>query len=214
MTDKRIKIWSYAFLAIFISGLLMIKLGGGFGPDGLPLVDKLSDSDWIKGDKTAKVVVIEYSDFECPACAAYSKYIDDITKEFGKHIVFAYRHYPLSIHENSKPAAYAAEAAGLQGKFWEMHDKLFTYQNTWNKQKNPEETFNKFAKDLGLDVEKFKTDYQSNAVHENVETDLASAEKNKLTYTPTIFINGKQINNPPTYEGFRTLIREAVDSNS
>ncbi|MFA7685901.1 MAG: thioredoxin domain-containing protein [Candidatus Gracilibacteria bacterium] len=193
----------------------MIKLGGGFGSAGLPLVDKLSDTDWTKGDKNSKIVMIEYSDFECPACAVYAKIIDEAMVEFGTHIVFAYRHYPLlSMHKNAMSAAYAAEAAGAQGKFWEMHDRLFTYQNSWIQQEAPEETYNKFAKDLGLDIEKFKTDYQSSAIHKNVELDLESAEKNKINSTPTIFINGQQIRNPGNYEGFRTIIRDAIKSNS
>jgi len=212
MNSKRIKFWNYAFLALFIAGLLMVKLGGGFGSSGLPLVDKLSDSDWVKGDKNAKVIIIEYSDFECPACAIYSKFLNDAMNEFGEHAVFAYRHYPLNIHKNSTSAAWAAEAAGVQGKFWEMHDRLFIYQDAWSKEENPEEIYNKFAKDLGLDVEKFKADYQSDATHQNVELDRKSAKKNKLNSTPTIFINGQQINNPGTYEGFRTLVREAVQS--
>jgi protein-disulfide isomerase len=212
MNSKRIKFWNYAFLALFIAGLLMVKLGGGFGSSGLPLVDKLSDSDWVKGDKNAKVIIIEYSDFECPACAIYSKFLNDAMNEFGEHAVFAYRHYPLNIHKNSTSAAWAAEAAGVQGKFWEMHDRLFIYQDAWSKEENPEEIYNKFAKDLGLDVEKFKADYQSDATHQNVELDRKSAKKNKLNSTPTIFINGQQINNPGTYEGFRTLVREAVQA--
>lgn len=190
----------------------MIKLGGGFGGGNLPLIDTLSDSDWLQGNKNAKVVLIEYSDFECPACAYYSKMIDEAVAEFGNHIAFVYRHFPLSIHKNAEKAAWAAEAAGAQGKFWEMHDRLFTYQNTWTPQVNPEETFRKFANDLGLDVDQFKMDYESRAIRKNVKLDVESAEKNKLDYTPTLFLNGKKLNNPKTYEGFRTLIRDVIEN--
>lgn len=214
MKDKNIKFWSYVALALFIPGLIMIKLGGGFGSGaGSILTDSLSDSDWVKGSATAKVVIIEYSDFQCPSCAQYSKVLEEIMAEFGEHVALAYRHYPLeTIHENSTPAAWAAEAAGIQGKFWEMHNNLFTYQNSWNKQEKPEEMFTKFAKDLNLDLKKFTEDYNSRLVHKKVELSLESAKENHLTYTPTIFINGQQINNPSTYEGFRTFVRETITS--
>lgn len=193
----------------------MTKLGGGLNTANLPLVDSLSPSDWTQGNKEAKVILIEYSDFQCPGCAAFSKTLDDIVKEFGNHIILAYRHFPLKdIHKNAEPAAWAAEAAGVQGKFWEMHDKLFTYQNTWSGQVNPEITFQKFATDLGLDMGKFNTDYNSRTIRKNVDLDLASAEKNKLDHTPTIFLNGKQLDNPRNYDEFRTLVREAIQNNS
>lgn len=208
---SKTKFWSAAAIILLISSWIMIKLGGGFSGADIPLVDSLSDSDWIRGNKEAKVVLIEYSDFQCPACAYYSKMVNDIVSEFGNHMAFAYRHFPLEKHENAKKAAYAAEAAGVQGKFWEMHDILFTYQNTWTKQVNPEDTFQKFAADLGLNMDQFDSDYNSRKIRKNVDLDIESGEKNRLDYTPTLFLNGKQIKNPKNYDEFRTLIREAIE---
>lgn len=214
MNKQRTKFWGSVVLILLVSAYVMIKLGSGPGTSA-PLVDSISPTDWIQGDAKSKVVLIEYSDFECPACAQYSKVVNDIAAEFGAHMAFVYRHYPLkTIHKNALVAAYAAEAAGAQGKFWEMHDKLFTYQKDWIESAALEEMFKKFAADLGLDAAKFDTDYNSRKIRNNVDLDIESGDKNDITYTPTFFLNGKKINNPRGYDEFRQLIRDAIQSNS
>ena len=215
MNKPCLKFWFLATAIILGSAIFMIKLGAGFDSVGTPLVDTLSVYDWTKGNPSSKVVLIEYSDFQCPACANYTKMIDKILNEFGGHIAFAYRHYPLqTIHKNAMYAAYAVEAAGMQNKFWEMHDTLFTYQKEWVSQVHPEEIFRKFAKGLSLDMEKFNLDYNARAIRKNVDLDIKSGKKNDITYTPTLFLNGKKIKNPKTYDEFRELIRNAIEENS
>ena len=95
------------------------------------LTSAVSDSDWVKGNRSAPVVLVEYSDFQCPACAASAPLVKQLTEEFGNKIAFVYRHFPLPQHKNAYPAAQAAEAAGKQGKFWEMADLIFANQTKW-----------------------------------------------------------------------------------
>lgn len=94
----------------------------------------ISPDDWVQGDRNSKVVLIEYSDFQCPACAAYFPIIKQLNEEFDGKIAFVYRHYPLvNIHPYAEPMARAAEAAGKQGKFWEMYDMIFSKQAEWSR---------------------------------------------------------------------------------
>jgi len=212
--NKRIKFWTVASLLIIASALIMIKVAG-VGAKPLFIKDGISPSDWVQGNPQAKVTLIEYSDFQCPACKVFNIELQKIMEEFGSHIAFAYRNYPLiSIHKYSINAAYAAEAAGVQGKFWEMHDILFNTQEDWSNQENPEQSFFDYAKNIGLDMKKFEEDYNSRKIRNKVEESRSFAEGLGIKGTPTIFINGKQINNPRSHEDFRKLIRDIIAQNS
>lgn len=209
MLNSRVKFWTFSLL--FIAFSAYISASFAMTKSETLLSSALSPSDNIQGDSQSKVILIEYSDFQCPACANYASMIRDIVKEFQSHMVFAYRNYPLeSIHKNSLSSAYAAQASAEQGKFWEMHDMLFENQNEWAELDAPKETFISYAKTLGLDLEKFKQDFESSKVRNKVKNDLNSAKDMKLQSTPSFFLNGQLINNPRSYEQFRTLIREAI----
>ena len=131
--------------------------------------------------------------------------------EFGDRITFVYRHFPLtSIHQNAEFAARAAEAAGKQGEFWEMHDLLFEKQDEWAKVVNVSPVFESYADLLGLDLEKFKLDWQSKEVKNLVKAERTHALKVGLQGTPTFFLNGKQIQNPTSLEAFRLIIKSAL----
>lgn len=213
---KNIKFWGAALLIILATFLIITKLTAtdDGGENNLP-VAAISDSDWTLGTPEAKVTLIEYSDFQCPACAYFSKIIEQVMVEFDQHVYFAYRHFPLSIHQNSIPSARAAEAAGLQGKFWEMSAKLFENQKTWSVSTAPEEIFTGYAEELGLNLEKFKDDYNSSEVKNAVEDDLDDADSLGLNSTPSFFLNGEKLNqNPRDLNSFRTIIRSALESNS
>ena len=174
------------------------------------LADAVSEADWFLGSKTASVVLVEYGDYQCPACAAYHNFTKQLTAEFGENITFVYRHFPLRrIHPNANIAAQAAEAAGKQGKFWEMHDMLYKNQNSWAKSVSAEKIFAGYAADLGLSAEQFKTDLDSDEIKDKINLDLASAERANLPGTPSFFLNGKTIESPQSYDQFRTLILQA-----
>ncbi|MBI3109796.1 DsbA family protein [Candidatus Daviesbacteria bacterium] len=163
----------------------------------------------VKGETNAKVTLIEYSDFQCPACAAYYPVVKQLTQEFGQNIYFTYRYFPLSsIHKNARISSQAAEASGKQGKFWEMHDLLFENQNEWSNLPAPKEKFKEYAKFIGLDMEKFQNDLESKEVKERIESDYSSGLSLGVNATPTFFLNGVKLQNPKSYEEFKAKIEE------
>ena len=166
---------------------------------------------FIKGNSEAAVVLVEYGDFQCPACAVYAPLLSQLVAGFGNQLAVAYRHLPLSqIHENAEPSARASEAAALQGKFWEMHDLLFEKQSEWARQSSAEETFIGYAASLGLDEGRFRSDLRSDEVRDRVQEDSISALADGLSSTPSFFLGGVRIPNPQSYEQFRQLVLEAL----
>lgn len=204
--------WGIAILVL--GGMIfgMVKIASRNSSDDkqlLSLVDNINESDWIRGDKEAKVIITEYSDFQCPACASYYEIVKMAHKEFGNKLAIVYRHFPLrQIHANADMSALSAEAAGNQGKFWEMHDMIFENQKKWEGDKNAKEIFIKYAEDLGLISEQFKKDLDSKELKEKVEADYQSGVKAGVNHTPTFFVNGKEIQNPRSYEEFKNIINE------
>lgn len=171
------------------------------------------NNDWIKGAplQDTKVTLIEYSDFQCPACAAYYPMVTRLSQEF-KNLSIIYRHFPLPQHANAKPAAQAAEAAGKQGKFWEMHNMLFDNQKNWAESNTGAQIFEGYAQLLGLDMEKFKADYNSGEAKTKIEADYQSGA-NEIDGTPTFFLNNQKIQNPLNYDEFRSIIQQAGGAN-
>lgn len=177
--------------------------------------EPISDSDWVKGKSGGKVTLIEYSDLQCPACAIYYPVVKQITEEFGQEVLFAYRHFPLrTIHFNSQLASQAAEAAGKQGKFWQMHDLLFENQSEWAKVSDPHQLFLQYAKELDLDPDQFNKDLVSDAVKEEVEKDYQSGVEVGVNVTPTFFLNNIKLQNPASFEEFRGIIQKEVEKNN
>ncbi len=164
----------------------------------------------IKGNPEATVTLIEYSDFQCPACAAFQPVVKEIINTYGDKLRFEYQHYPLPIHKFSQQAAVAAEAAGQQGKFYEMHDKLFENQKEWSTSATPQALFMKYAQDLGLDVELFKKHLSSSMLRDVVRSDLSKAKELGLTGTPTFYLNGEKME-IKTFEDFVNKIAFAID---
>lgn len=154
-------------------------------------------ADHLLGEKTSKVVLVEYGDFECPYCGDAYPQIKNVVKDYETKIAFVFRNYPIaSLHPNAKAAAAAAEAAGLQGKYWEMHDKLYETQNEWSSASPEKRTsyFVNYAKDVSVtDTDKFKTDMASSAVSKKINFDLALGNKSGVSGTPAFFLNGKAV---------------------
>ncbi len=176
---------------------------------------KIRKSDHIKWAKKGKSVLIEYSDIQCPACKNFHKILKSFEAtnsaypDITKKVTFVYRHFPLTqIHKNSFSAALAVEAAGKQGKFFEMLDYLFETQDSWKDLSNPESFFEEAAKKINLDVEKFKQDFTSKETKEKVYSDMQSGEKLKVFATPTFFLNGKKLEFN-TYQEFIEELRKA-----
>jgi len=165
----------------------------------------------IKGNPDAPVKLVEYSDFQCPACAAFQPVINDVLETFGDQMSFEYKHFPLTaIHPLAEPAARAAEAAGQQGKFFEFHDKLFENQATWSRSQNPTTFFIRYAEEVGIDTAQFRRQLRSSILRDEVRADAAEARSLQLTGTPTFFLNGERMQ-IQTYQDFFDQIARAVD---
>lgn len=173
--------------------------------------------DQLRGNAESKVVLVEYGDFQCPSCAAAHPHVNTLIGEYGDDIAFIYRQFPLvSIHPNARAASGAAEAAGLQGKYWEMHNNLFYGQNNWNNLDSTQRTnlFVTYARDLGLDEDQFKEDLASDRVNRKISFDQALGKKQGVTATPTFFLNGEKLDEEVAnsfINGDLTGIKEAID---
>ncbi len=175
-------------------------------------------ADHVLGAKDSKVTLIEYGDFQCPYCGTAHAKVKDITDTYGDKITFIFRNFPLpTMHPNAKAAAAAAEAAGLQGKYWEMHDKLYTSQRDWEGVSVNERTdkFVAYAQEIGVkDIEKFKTDMGSDGVNKKINFDLALGAKAEVTGTPTFFLNGERVTDEQSgsvINGDGSLMKKAID---
>lgn len=166
-----------------------------------PQAKQLKADDHIKWSPEKKNLLIEYSDFQCPSCKNIHDLLNTIEASdspdlfITKKVTLAYRYFPLfQIHDKAYIAAYAAEAAGIQGQFWEMADLLFDNQKTWDTSSNPQQDyFLSYAKKLKLNVDQFKKDSDSVEVKNRVSEDLKDAEQMGIDSTPTFFLNGKKV---------------------
>lgn len=164
----------------------------------------------IKGNPEASIVVIEYSDFQCPSCAQFAPIAEAMIADYGDQVKFEYKHYPLmQIHPNAEAAARAAEAAGQQGKFFEYHDALFENQREWGAASIPGAFFTKYAEELDLDMDMFKRHQRSSILQQNVRDQVVEARELGLTGTPSIFLNGEKMNFQ-TYQEFNDQIKAAL----
>ncbi len=169
--------------------------------------------DWTLGNPQASTTLIEYGDFECPVCAEYAPVVSQLVQDFSGKLLFVYRYFPLeSIHPNAAISAAAAQAAGEQGKFWEMHDLLFKDQNDWAplSQADAENKFGGYARTLGLDVTKFTADMNAASTTALIAADYRNDINMGLSYTPTFILNGKLIANPQSYNAFVQVLQQAV----
>jgi protein-disulfide isomerase len=140
-----------------------------------------------KGPDDAAVTIVEFSDFQCPFCSQAAGLVKQIVEAYPDDVRVVYKNYPLPFHKQALPAAKAAVAAGKQGKFWEMHDKLFENYRTLN-----DDVYATYASEIGIDVEKFKSDMASDEVKKIVDQDMSDARTAEVRGTPTFFINGKK----------------------
>ncbi len=170
-------------------------------------VEGPADGEWTLGGEDAVVSLIEYSDFQCPACRSYHPVVKEVLEAYGDNISFTYRHYPLrQIHEHAQLAGQATEAAGMQGKFWEMHDILFERQQAWSNGTGQKRQFSDYAEELELDVDKFEDDLNSSEAKQKVNAGYNSGIRAGVSSTPSFFLNGSQIQPGGTPGSFNQLI--------
>ena len=156
------------------------------------------------GNATAGAYLVEFSDFQCPACKAAKPVVDDVIKTYGDKLLFAYRHFPLSQHPYGEKAAIAAEAAGRQGKFWEMGDLLFSDQENLS-----DALIEEYVKELKLDKGQFDKDIEGRALKDKVQKDSDYGITIGVNSTPTFYLNGIKLN-LPSFADLKQKVADAV----
>lgn len=201
------------FGIIFIITIIILFGGVFLLSRGSSKPAKLTESnavqiDYTKGQKigsdSAKVKLVEFSDFQCPACRAFAPVVDELAGKYSDTLLFAYRHYPLSQHAFAKPAALAAEAAGQQGKFWEMNKLLFENQDRFSNA-----PWTELADQLKLDRTKFDEALNAQTLKDKIDRDETTAITLKLPGTPSFFLNGIRLNVSSPLE-LKTAVEKVV----
>ncbi len=181
------------------------SLGGKNGPESMH----------IRGNPDAPATLEEFADFQCPPCSNFAGFTEELLKQYDSRLRIVFRNFPLPGHEHAREAALAAEAAGLQGRFWEMHDVLYREQAVWSKAPNARELFESYAGTIGLNLDQFRKDMDGEKVRERVDSDHALGDSLGVKLTPTLFINNHPVDpkdkNP---EGVRAAIDAALAGKS
>lgn len=171
-------------------------------------------SQHIEGQGKSGVTLVEYGDYQCPFCGQAYQPVKEAVANLNEQIRFQFRNYPLpNLHQNAFAAARAAEAAGLQNKFWEMHDALYESQDQWSNLGDPSNYFVQLAQKLGLNQTTFKADYGSGKVNNLINADQAEGNKLKVQGTPAFFLDGKLTDLPYASgtEAVQKVIQNAID---
>jgi protein-disulfide isomerase len=207
--DKRFWAIIGIIVAVF-AGILLF--GGDKDADKNKGGSGAKPTSHLLGNTAASVKLVEYGDYQCPFCAIFNPVVKELVQKYGDKVSFQYRHFPLSqTHKNALAAARAAEAADKQNKFWEMHDMLFSNQESWKEISNAPATFESYAKQLGLNQSKFKEDFVSSEANARINADKAEFNKTKLpASTPTFILNGKRIQPEASVPSFSKFIDEAL----
>ena len=174
-----------------------------------------AESVHIRGNPQAPVTLEEFGDFQCPPCGNIAVFIDELVKEYGPRLRIVFRNFPLPNHKHAREAALAAEAAGLQGRFWEMHDVLYREQAVWSQADNVPELFDSYARMIGLNLDQFKKEMNAEKTKARVDSDHERGDSLGVRSTPTVFINNRQVGpNDKTPDGLRATIEAALKEKS
>jgi len=201
---------------------MLVFLGGAYLLTSEPEVTEYPELkttrsiDHSKWSPEKKILLVEYSDLQCPGCQYAHQLLSQLEKDpdfptIKENITFVYRHFPLdSIHPNARRAAHTAEAAAKQGKFFEFSDVLFTNQGEWGPAENPDEQFMAYAKSLKLDLDQLKKDMNSKEMQDRVQSDFLTGTKVNIQGTPTFFLNGKLLESPQNVEDLKLLLMKEI----
>lgn len=198
-----------AAIALLFVGLVAFTGDDAKAPSGGNNTSKATNH--VSGSNSTGVRLVEYGDFECEFCGRYYPLVEQVKEKYKDKIEFQFRNLPLiQIHKNAFAAARAAEAADKQGKYWEMYNLLFQNQTSWASAEDAKPIFEQYATQLGLNIEKFRTDAASTTTNEIINADIAEFKKTKEQMsTPTFFLDGKKIE-PKSVDEFSKLIDEAI----
>jgi protein-disulfide isomerase len=215
MNIKRILTWLgfVIIIALIVVGLVVSsEKRPSTSETAIPLPTPITSTDWIRGNPNAKVTIVEYGDFQCPACQAYYPVVEQVFDASSSTIRMIFREFPLPQHADALPAAKAAEAAGDQGKFWNMFDLLYQNGNDWDNLSDPTSVFDGYAKQLDLNLTRFDADMNSTTTAQKIADSVTVGTAAGIDATPTFFINGYRIENPESYDEFITAIQTAASS--
>jgi protein-disulfide isomerase len=202
-------------VAILSAGIFFLNKPVPVDLSSVPQVDQkvlIRPDSHQTGPKNAKVTFVEFGDYQCPACGVVYPTVKQLEEEYKGKVNFVFRNYPLPQHNNAMIAAEAAEAAGEQGKYWQMHDKLFSTQGDWSNNSNPLDLFDNYAKDLKLNVDQFTKAVQTNKFNKKISADKQDGVTVNIQYTPSFFINGHLIGGAATYDTLRNAIESQLNS--
>ncbi len=205
-TIKKLAITGVVIAAIV--GIFALAGSGSSNTPNEPL--NITDSDHIKGPDNAPVTLLEYGDFQCPACGSAFPFVKQLSQEYPDNLRIVYRHFPLNnIHPRANIAAQATEAAALQGEFWQMHDLLFNRQQAWVNASDVKATLADYAEEIGLDKDQFLDDLESQEVAQAVQNDRSSALSLNVNSTPTFFVNGDKVQ-LQSFADLEQAVQEAI----
>jgi len=189
---------------ILVGGLVLL----GSGPTAKPATSAnlIPADSYQTGPSGAKVAVVEFADFQCPACAAAAPIVKQLEKDYAGRVNFVFRHFPLSVHANAQIAAQAGEAAGDQGKFWEMYHLIYQNQANWQGSTAALDLFTSYAQSLGLDTAKFKDSASNYRFIDKVRRDQKDGESLGVNSTPTFFVNGVKYLGVLSYAQFKAVL--------
>ena len=199
-------------IVVVALGIILSKSGVSNSPTTTQNGDPKLISDNavnIIGTKGAKVTITEFGDFECPACGEAEPVVKQILTKYkdNSNFAFVFRNFPLtSIHPNAMISAEAAEAAGAQGKYWQMHDLLYAKQSEWATSASPMDVFVKYAQQIGLDINKFQSEVQQNKYQSVIQTDVTDGNALSINATPTFYINNQIDVGVPNASQFESII--------
>lgn len=213
MNTKRIIFWiSFIIVLVLILWGLVVAMNKTQAGITYGTPAEVSSVDQVTGNPLAMVTIIEYSDFQCPACSTFYPAVERYVREASTTVRFVYRHFPLPQHLNAELASRASEAAGKQGKFWEMYRILFETQTDWENLSDVEAriAFAKAATTLGLNMEKYAADLDSAEIKQKIAADQDGGVRIGVNSTPSFFVNGKFVVVEPNYEKFKAAIDAAA----
>lgn len=166
------------------------------------------------GPPNAPLHLEEFGDYQCPPCGMFHPIVEQMHKEFGDRLRVTFRHFPLPNHPHAIAAASSTEAAGLQGKFWEMHDLIYEHQAEWKDKSDVRPIFEGYAKQIGLDVERWKRDVASESIAQRIFLDSKRGQSLGVRGTPTVFLNGREVPFESLLhsENMRAVIQNALNA--
>lgn len=171
-------------------------------PGGVPAI---TDADHVRGSLDAKIIMVEYSEFQCPYCSRHTPTMDQIFEEYDGEVAWVYRHFPLSFHDEAMPSAVASECAGEQDKFWEYHDELFD-----NASDLGDDLYQEIAKNVGLNINDFNACLDDNNYETQIKAEAAAGAAAGVSGTPGTFVNGELVKGAVPYDSFKSIVEQAL----